>query len=263
MIDKKILKVWHNAGFFSCATIRLIEIIKYFNEHKELPDIVDSSHQFAFYKKDLQEDIVSAFYQEMEILMEHTHEITVTNEPGEISFGDYSKIHFDEVTPFLIRYFYHSEVVRQMTLDYIRNYKIDVSNTCAIFYRGNDKQRECEVTPYSDFINKAHEVLAANPNIKFLVQPDETEFLQAFTAAFPDRCFHFLETPHMRKKNSAIFYELPPDKKTQHGQLFLAAVLVMAQCRHIISHSGNGSLWLALYRGNTENFHQFFNKHIY
>lgn len=258
-----ILKLYHNAGFFSCATIRLIEIVKWFNLNKRLPDVVDSSLQFAFYKKDLNEDIVSAFYQEMPLDIEHTHEMVVTNEPGEISFGDYSKLNFKDIHPFIVRYFYHSEAVRQMRLNYISNYKIDVSNTCAIFYRGNDKQRECEVTPYADFINQAQKVLDTNPNIRFLVQPDETEFLQAFTAAFPNRCFYFSETPHMRKKNSAIFYELPPHKKTEHGQLFLAAVLVMAQCKHVVVHSGNGGLWLAIYRGNMDNVHQFFNKHIY
>lgn len=257
------LKILHNAGFFSCATVRLIEIIKFFNINKALPDVVDSSEQFAFYKKDEKENIVPAFYEDSNQTIEHTKEIVVTQEPGEISFGDYSKIHFSEVSQFVNKYFHPSIEVQKMINDYWVKYAIDPENTCAVFYRGNDKQRECEVTPYGHFIDRAHEVLAGNPNIRFLVQPDETEFLEAFKAAFPDRCFYFKETPHMRKKNSAIFYELPPEKKTQHGQLFLASVIVMSMCKHVINHSGNGGMWLCLYRGNTDNVHQFMNKHIY
>lgn len=257
------LVVSHNAGLFSCATIRLIEIIKFFNQNKRLPDIVDSSEQFAFYKKDLAEDIVPAFYADKPNGITHGKEVVLTTEPGEVSFGDYSKFHFDEVVPFVYKYFSPSAVVEGMVHKYWVKYLIDFENTCAIFYRGNDKQKECVVTPYQDFIDKAREVLEANPKIRFLVQPDETEFLHAFTAAFPDRCFYFEETPHMRKKNSAIFFELKPEKKTEHGQLFLAAVMIMAKCKHVIIHSGNGSMWLSLYRGNCDNVYQFMNKHFY
>ena len=49
---KKVLKITHNAGFFSCCTIRLLEIINYFNLNKELPLIVDSSVQFEVYKNE-------------------------------------------------------------------------------------------------------------------------------------------------------------------------------------------------------------------
>lgn len=258
------LKITHNAGFFSCCTIRLIEIMKFFNRNKALPEKIYDSEQFAFYKKELSENIVPTFFEyRPDINIVHHSEICVTNEPGEVSFGDYSKFHFDEIALFINKYFYPSKIVRCMMQDYKMNYNIDFENTCAIFYRGNDKMRECEVTPYSDFINKAKEILAVNPNIKFLVQPDETEFLEAFTSAFPDNCFWFSETPHIRKKNTAIFYELPPEKKTEHGCYFLAAVMIMAQCKYLITHSGNGGMWAVLYRGNSNGVYQFFNKHIY
>jgi len=258
------LRITHNAGFFSCATIRLIEIIKFFNRNKALPEIIDDKEQFAFYKRELSDNIVPTFFEQRnDIPIVHHGEICVTNESGEVSFGDYSKLHFDEVMPFVNKYFYPSKIVRCMMTDYKMKYNIDFDNTCAIFYRGNDKQRECDVTPYADFINKAKEILSDNPNMRFLVQPDETEFLEAFTAAFPDNCFWFSETPHMRKKDSAIFYELPKDKKTDHGCYFLAAVLTMAKCKHLITHSGNGGMWAVLYRGNFNGVFQFRNKHIY
>jgi len=257
------LIITHNAGFFSCTTIALIDIMKYFNQHKCLPETIDRSEQFAFYKRDYSLDIVHEFFEDNNLTIEHHGEIAVTHEPGEVSFGDYSKFHFDSITPFLKKYFAPSQRVQGMIAAYEQNYNIDYDNTCAIFYRGNDKQRECEVTPYADFINKAQEKVNSNPDIRFLVQPDETEFLEAFTGALPGRCFYFTETPHMRKKNSAIFYELPKEKKTEHGCYFLAAVIVMSRCKHLITHSGNGGMWAVLYRGNFDNVHQFMNKHIY
>lgn len=258
-----ILTVTHNAGFFSCATIRLIEIMKYFNIFKCLPDEVDSSAQFAFFKKSQEENVVPEFFSETDVILYHTKEVVATSEPGEISFGDYSKLNFEDIKPFVDKYFSPSARIRGIAERYESKYLIDFENTCAVFYRGNDKSKECEVTPYKDFIDKAREIKSANPEVRFLVQPDETEFLQAFTAEFPDCCFHFSETPHMRRKDSAIFYELPPEKKTEHGCCFLAAVITMAKCKHVINHSGNGGMWLALYRGSAKNVHQFRNKHIY
>lgn len=238
--------------------------MKYFNENKQLPEVFDRSEQFAFYKENLTDDIISKLFDtNLTFVIDHTKEVRITDEPGEVSFSDYSKFHFKDTAPFVARYFTPSNEVLGILQMYLNKYLLRLENTCAIFYRGNDKKRECDLTPYSDFINKAKEVLAENPDILFLVQPDETEFLEAFTAEFPGRCIVFEETPHMRKKDSAIFYELPLAEKTPHAQYFLAAVIALSMCKHVITHSGNGSMWLTLYRGNMDNVHQFMNKHIY
>lgn len=259
-MDNKTLYVTHNAGFFSCCTIALIEVIKYFNRHKQLPEVFDRSQQFAFFKADLRENIIDKLFEEGTNHIEHERELVVTNEAGEISFGDYSRIHFDDVKPFIERYFAPSKTVRCIMNDYVANYGLDFDNLCAVFYRGNDKQKECLVTNYQDFIDKAKEM---PEHVKFLVCPDETEMWQAFHGEFGERCILIKETPHMRRKNSAIFYELPPNKKTEHACNFLAAVITMSKCKYAITHSGNGSLFLALYRGNMNNVHQFRNEHIY
>ena len=170
------LKCSHNAGFFSCTTLALIGVVKYFNQHKALPDVFDRTEQFAFYKKELSENIIPELFEEKDYPMEHSHEIVLTNEPGEVSFSDYSKFHFPDIIPFVGRYFFPSKRVGDIAYMYAIKYGIDFENTCAIFYRGNDKKRECDLTPYSDFINKAKEILEQNPGIRFLVQPDETEF---------------------------------------------------------------------------------------
>ena len=39
------------AGFFSCCSVRLHNIIEYFNKHRYLPIIVDSSEHYSLYKK--------------------------------------------------------------------------------------------------------------------------------------------------------------------------------------------------------------------
>jgi hypothetical protein len=62
------LTITHNAGFFSCCTIRLIEIIKFFNENGKLPDVVDSSKQFEKYKVNKQEDLTTYFFNQEKLV---------------------------------------------------------------------------------------------------------------------------------------------------------------------------------------------------
>lgn len=49
-MENENLIITHNAGFFSCYTLRLYDIIFYFNKNKKCPKFVDSSCQFIDYK---------------------------------------------------------------------------------------------------------------------------------------------------------------------------------------------------------------------
>ena len=47
----KSLIITHNAGFFSCCSVRLHHIVRFINDFKKLPNSVDSSKQFEWYKQ--------------------------------------------------------------------------------------------------------------------------------------------------------------------------------------------------------------------
>lgn len=255
------LKITHNAGLFSCATIRLVDIMVFYNQHKRLPNGVDSSLQFEFYKQFQEEDMTPELYLDDGRTIEYDRVRYLSLQPGCNTFSDYSKLLFDDNKPFIDKYFSPSERVIQVIREYELHYDIDYDNTCAIFYRGNDKITEGDIVPYEDFVTEAAKL---NESVRFLVQPDETEFLEYFVEAFPDRCFNFKETPHLKKCKSAVFKELEPKDRPQHAVNFLAAVITMSKCKHLITHSGNGGMWALLYRGNFNNVHQFITKnHIY
>lgn len=255
------LKVIHNAGFFSCCSIRLQDIIVYFNQNKGLPDHVDSSEQWELYKYGKKEDLTSKYFipEREDINIPYEREMVWTNEQAIMpQFSDYGKFHFEDIKPFVDKYFTPSGYVSSLVLNYEQRYNLDYSNLCAVFYRGNDKNRETLIASYNHFIDKAREVKAQNPEVRFLVQPDETEFLEAFLKEFPDS-IHFNETPHIRKQDSAVFYEMPQSQRAQYAAYFLGAVLCLSKCKHLIVHSGNCAQWAVMYRGNMDNVHQILN----
>ena len=50
VINHNEIKIGHNAGFFSCCSIILNDIIAYYNYRKELPKNIDRTNTFAWYK---------------------------------------------------------------------------------------------------------------------------------------------------------------------------------------------------------------------
>lgn len=58
-----MIKVKHNAGFFSCCTFKLHEIVKYINLNKKFPECVDSSECFTLYKNNTNEDVTFDYFE--------------------------------------------------------------------------------------------------------------------------------------------------------------------------------------------------------
>lgn len=261
-MDKEVLLIKHNAGHFSNCTIGLQDIMGYYNKFKRLPEEIDRSTQWIHYKG-VPSDRPDLYYftiqpQPIETPAGGKYDTPYVYDCMAFQFQPYRNIKFEQVVPLVNKYFNPSQRVLDVLTMYEDKYKLDYNNLCAVFYRGNDKVTEMTVSPYEQFINKAKEVKAANPNIRFLVQPDETEFLNAFLSAFPDS-IHFTETPHLSKQMSAVFFETKLQDRQEYGAKFLAATLALSKCNTLITHSGNCGLWATLYRGNTNNVHQIFN----
>ena len=253
--------VRHNAGFFSNMSIRLRNIIEYIADEGKLPEIVDSSYQFSWYKK-ANENLQPYYLKDCIPLQDipTPKELWISTEQNDdkkidFQWVDYRTINYVMLTPLLQKYFHPSDFVLDTIATLIQKYELLLDNTCAVFYRGNDKNREMTIAPYQMFIDKAKEVKERNPEIKFLVQPDEPAFLEAFLKEFPDSVY-FLETPMCKDKQLCTVLELEQEERALFGARFFAAVLIMASCKEVIVHSGNGSFWLSLYRGNSQGVSQ-------
>ena len=127
-----------------------------------------------------------------------------------------------------------------------------------MFYRGNDKITETKLSSYSEYLNYARLVLSNNPNIKFLIQSDETEFIEFMKNEFPNYIVFNDEIRHMKKCLSTVDIELN-DNIDLYSRYYLAITIIMAKCKYIICGSGNCSIWIMLYRGNNIGVCQYLN----
>jgi hypothetical protein len=239
-------------GFFSCCSTRLESIIIYFNLTKVLPDEVNSSDQFKWYKPMYStEDITYQYFEKQNNSIIKYKKIEFTNE---YQYLNYHTFPYLDYIPFIKKYFYPSQEVQQLIKDLEGKYKLDYPNTCVLFYRGNDKATEITLPSYESLLDAARQIKQQNPNVRFLVQSDETEFLQKMLE-LPNSFYFKDEIRHMpRQKATVDHFDI--NQNLRFSKLFLAITIIMAKSQYIVCNTGNCSMWICLYRGHTQNVFQ-------
>ena len=246
-----ILNMTHlGSGFFSCCSVRLHYIIEYFNKYKKIPEAVNSDNMFDWYRPGTTE----TYFTEDKIQIKYGRPI---NYEEFHQYIDYMKLDYSGLELFIKRYFSPSEEI-QAIVEYIEaKYELDFNSTCVLFYRGNDKATETEIPDYQDYIVRAKQLLEKEPSLRFLVQSDETEFIEAMEAAFPGNCVVFRDEIRHIPKSLTTVDKVFKDDNFKFSKYYLAITLIMSKCKHVICGSGNCSLWIALFRGSSLNMQQF------
>ena len=223
---------------------------------KTLPEIVDSSEQFKWYKKmHTTDDITYEYFQnykEKDISIEFTNKISFTHR---FQYLEYKNLSYTDYLPFIKKYFSPSVEVQQLIKDLEEKYKIDYPNTCVLFYRGNDKATEINLPPYDSLLEEAKKVQQQNPNVRFLVQSDETEFYQKILLELPNSFYFRDEIRHMPKQLATVDH-VDINLNLKFSKLFLAITIIMSKSQYVICNTGNCSLWICLYRGHAQNVFQ-------
>ena len=110
-----------------------------------------------------------------------------------------------------------------------------------------------------DNIEKANLILEKNPNIQFLIQSDETEFIDTFTKLFPKNSFYFKDEIRIINKCNSTVDKIMKETNYLYSKYYLAITIIMSKCKYIVCGSGNCSIWIMFYRGNSNNIYQNLN----
>lgn len=239
-------------GFFSECTFRIYHIMNYYTNYGQVPDFIDGSKQFFLYKTNEDEDNTKDFFADTELSIQHE---------GPIDFyvndqlhREYRTLAFSHITPFVKKYFSPSQLILDKKNELLEKYSIDPTNTIGVYYRGTDKHTEIKKVNYSDYLNKVKEIYTGTETI--LIQSDEKQFIEFAKDIFPS-CVVFTETK-VSSTDKGIHYENTKEENWHDIQYFLASVLILSECKHIVTGISNCSLWISLYRGHSINLHQNF-----
>ncbi len=263
--SNKNIIVLHNAGFFSCAEVRLRAIVLFVAKYKCLPNIVDSSMSWDWYRPPGQtHDVTPSFWKtEMPPVYTSTQAIDglIKQRPlfknGQIQYSDYSKLNHAALRPILRQYFTPSDEIMEIAAELRVKYRLDPAHTCVLFFRGNDKATEIGQPSYGTLFQKAQEVTSANPNVFVWAQSDEQEFLDTAKRTFPGVLVMQPEDIRSIKKSNTTVDKIDTASNFAFAKKFLAITFLMSQCKNVICNTGNCSLWIALLRGHTNGFQHF------
>lgn len=259
---KKDLIVTHNAGFFSCAGVKLAKIYDFYLENKVLPT-VDSSNQWHYYKDNFNIDVTYDFFKpENPKTIEFKPFKFINGYDGITQFCDYEYIDYENLSFLIDEYFSPSEKVLEIKNNIIKKYNLNLNEVITVLYRGNDKITETNVPSYEDMLLKTLEIKNKSPKYKILVQTDEFEFAEFMKKNFKD-CIIFEESKMINKNIKpglgTIQHNLKIGEKVKYSQIFLAIMLIMSESSKIIMTSGNVGMWVCLYRKNSKNIYQHLN----
>ena len=152
-----IVKMYYQeAGFFSCCSVRLHEIIQYYNRYRELPQIVDSSNQFILYKQPNNDaDIVFDYFENYNNVNELIQYSNPINYHENYQFSNYQNIDYNQINPFIKKYFTPSKNIQNIVQNIENKYNIQsYSDICVLFYRGNDKITETVLANYTNILER-------------------------------------------------------------------------------------------------------------
>lgn len=249
------------AGFYSCCSVRLHNIIEYFNKNKCLPLVVDSSEHYRLYKNQFEnENNVDIIFEYFEYY--NSDNTTIKYEKSidydeDYQLTEYKKLDYESIIPFVKKYFTPVKYIRDLVINIETKYNIgDYSNICVLFYRGNDKLTEVNISSYEDIIVRARKILEKHPTVQFLIQSDETEFIEQMTLNFPENSFYFKdEIRHINKQMTSVdLINECNNTNREFSKYYLAVTIIMSKCKYVICGStGNCSIWITFFRENANN----------
>jgi hypothetical protein len=242
-----ILKINSGVGMFSCCTARLQEILTYFNTNHTLPKIVDSREQFSRYKDHNGHDVSADLFSTSDQVQIYWAgvPIKITDFPNEEQFSIYKDINFEKLKPFIDKYFSPSKIITKAVSNLAKSCQIDLNNTCVIRFRGTDKEEETIQPSYEAMLSKALYIKVKYPTIQFAIQTDDDDFRQFIYKAIGENCFEVENTNWTGWTGNIGYID------------FYASILLLSKSKCIITTSGNGELWMILFRGNVEGVVQY------
>ena len=264
MPNEDIVISTHNGCFFSCCSVKLNDIINYINVYSKLPTIIDSSRQFALYKNNSDDITFNYFTHYNDININKSFISYIHYNLWAHQFTNYINLDYKNINPIIKKYFSPSDEINNIITFLNTKYIINYNNICVLFYRGNDKNTETKISNYSDYLEYANNIYVNNPNIIFLIQSDETEFIEFMRKQYPLNSFYFKdEIRHINKCNNSVDIIGVNSENYIFSKKYLAITIIMSKCKYIICGSGNCSMWIMFYRTNNKNVCQYLNDEWY
>jgi hypothetical protein len=232
----------YGTGITSCLSVRLHEACEYARKHYHWPDNIDSSLQFGLYKEDPKADITNLF-------IDHYHRPPsniISSYHHEWQWNWYDDVDFWMNLSLSKWICPMSKQVKDIAEQY---YNLTQGRIC-VLYRGNDKAKEIDPTPYDAMLEMARKT----GKQEFFIQTDDEDFRKLFLFHYPLTTF-VSDIPTIASNHDR--YVMPQTGRALFAQKFLAALYAMRWGAGLITTTGNTGIWACFLRETLDNTYQY------
>jgi hypothetical protein len=252
-----ILKIEHNYGFFSCASVRLCYIINHFSKNRALPDEIDGTGLFDMYKVHRGTDITYDFFKHYKDISDQiVYEREIPIDKWNFQFTSYKAVDYPRILPFVKKYFTPSADIIGICDMLMMKYGIMPDNCIGVYYRGTDKHHETAIGGFDTYYAKICELREKEKDAQIIIQTDTAPFVDYIRQKNMVNIIIISENS-VSYTNRGIHYEKSAAQNYEDIKILFATLLIIARCKHIICSSGNCSIWMMYFRGGAHNVHQF------
>jgi hypothetical protein len=256
-----MIRFFHQYGFFSFCSLLLQNLVEFFNEQGRFPiaDELDFRENLTWYKPEGSQhrSVFNDFFQQPSG--------TLTRERSSIQFHNddqyklFPTLPLADLIPIVREYYTPTDEIRTIEREIEQEFNlIEYENICCLFYRGNDKITETSLSSYDEYINIGKRLRQENPNIRFLVQSDETEFIETMARTFEGIIVFNGHIRHIpRHGGSQVDKMMTPTMNYNFIKQYIAITSIMSKCKYIVTQSGNCGMWIVMMRGSAEGVYQF------
>lgn len=236
----------HNWGFFSCCSTLMFDMARLHGKQNS----ISTKFSFRYSRDEELTCVLNEYFLPPDTQIKQIQSQVVSETLYHHS--NYLALPLDEFKPYLQKYFRVNEKVERWKDLFVQKYAIDFDKTIVLSYRGTDKHIELELQPVEKYLLHARKLLHDNPGYRVWIQTDQQQVQDAVMSEFgPGKCFFLDELPATTGKHGV--HEILETDKVEFSRKMLAAVQLMAACKHLITHTGNVAFWTVLYRGNVNN----------
>ena len=265
-----VLKIKTSGGFFANCLQKLYKIIEYTEKNGKYPKEIDTFLHFKKYNPHYEKrDITFDFFKNPKEIPNLKYN---KKEPIKQKWGKnikYRRLNFklgSGLPDILDKFFSPSDCITNISIKLMHKYKIDFGNStetryCAVYYRGTDKGKETKLAPYGEYMKKIDAIKNEYPNTVFLLQSDDTRFLNFAKLHSESKCYDYIifEENHTISTDKGFHKAVSVDENYEQIKVCFAIFLILAQCKHLVCCNNAGSLWMVLSRRKTKHIHQWLN----
>ncbi|MBT8550371.1 hypothetical protein G6671_02490 [Polynucleobacter paneuropaeus] len=236
-------------GFFSNISTTLMDISCNPNKIRS----IDNTYSFSRYKDIQNTNTWSSYFNDVDLTIEDPALESNYFASGLYHHTNYAELNFELAKKFINRYFVPSSLVLSQMERLKKKYKLNLDKLICVYFRGTDKSNEIELVPPEVYFDEIDKLIKAHPDHKILLQSDDQIFFDALKQRYP-KIITLSELP--LSDNRGGFHNNVENDKFKYSTLFFAIVLLMSQCKFLVTNTSNVSLWILLYRGHSNNFKQ-------